>query len=213
MKRACFLGVLLCSIVFIHSCKKKDTATPDPGPTTYELVELTTKFGTMTIWLYEETPLHKANFLKLSKNGFYDGTTFHRLVSQFVAQGGDPNSKDNDPTNDGFGGPGYTIPAEIKSDLHHVRGAIGAARDNNPAKESNGSQFYIVVASNSNTAGLDGNYTVFGYVIDNIEATDQMMAVPYDKNGRPLTDIPMTMKVISKTKEAIKADYGYDIPQ
>jgi len=149
MKRTYLFALMLCSLIIVSSCKKDDTSgTPEPAAPTYDVVELSTVHGKMYIWLYDQTPLHKANFLKLAKEGFYDGTTFHRLVKQFIAQGGDPNSKDSDPSNDGQGGPGYTIPAEIKANLRHVRGAIGAARDNNPEKRSSGSQFYIVLADN-----------------------------------------------------------------
>ncbi|MDX5321935.1 MAG: peptidylprolyl isomerase, partial [Bacteroidota bacterium] len=182
--------------------------------TKYEIVELSTTYGTMYIWLYDETPKHKANFLKLAKEGFYDGTTFHRCVPGFVIQGGDPLSKDADKTNDGTGGPGYTIPAEIVPSLKHIQGAIGAARqgDNvNPQRASNGSQFYIGLNQN-NTAGLDGAYTVFGYVMKGFEVSTTIVSKPFDQKNRPLTDIPMTMKVLSKTKAEIKTEYGYDIP-
>src|SRR5204863_5372392 len=129
-----------------------------------DLISMKTKFGEMVMCLYDLTPKHKANFLSLTEQHFFDSTTFHRIVPNFVIQGGDPNSKDSDPTNDGTGGPGYTIPAEINSLLKHDYGAVGAARDNNPQKASNGSQFYIVV-NPSGDHNLDGNYTVFGMVI------------------------------------------------
>lgn len=208
----------LCSLVIISSCKKDDdtSSTPTPAAPKYEVVELSTIHGNFYIWLYDETPLHKANFLKLAKEGFYDGTTFHRLVSQFVMQGGDPNSKDADKTNDGKGGPGYTIPAEIKANLHHDVGAVAAARlpDNvNPKKESSGSQFYICLTK-AKTAPLDGNYTVFGQVIKGMENSTKVMSVPFDQNGRPLTDLKMTMKVIAYDTEAeVLAEYGFTIPK
>ncbi len=110
--------------------------------------EITTSFGTMIVELYDETPGHRDNFRKLVADGFYDGTTFHRVIPGFMIQGGDPNSKDDDPNNDGLGGPGYTIPAEFNPNYFHKKGALAAARTptgpTNPNSESSGSQFYII---------------------------------------------------------------------
>ncbi|MBL7996325.1 peptidylprolyl isomerase [bacterium] len=111
-----------------------------------EVAVLETQFGKIVLQLYDaDAPKHAANFRKLIREGFYDSTTFHRVIPNFMIQGGDPNSKDNDPNNDGIGGPGYTTPAEIKR--IHKRGALAAARQGdqvNPKKASSGSQFYIV---------------------------------------------------------------------
>jgi len=120
--------------------------------------EIETNLGSMVIRLYDETPGHRDNFRKLVSEGFYDGTTFHRVIPQFMIQGGDPNSKDDDPLNDGMGGPGYTQPAEFNEKLYHKRGALAAARTGgpmNPGKESSGSQFYIVVGRTVENAWLD----------------------------------------------------------
>lgn len=112
-------------------------------------VELITTQGTILIRLSDSTPLHRDNFLKLVKSGFYDSTLFHRVISQFMIQGGDPDSK-HAPAGQplGNGGPDYTIPAEFRTTLFHKKGVLAAARtgdDVNPKKESSGSQFYIVV--------------------------------------------------------------------
>lgn len=111
-------------------------------------VLISTDYGDITIVLYDETPIHRDNFIKLAESGFYDGTIFHRVIKDFMIQGGDPASKNATPeTRLGNGGPGYTLPAEINPDLYHKKGALAAARmgDNvNPEKESSGSQFYIV---------------------------------------------------------------------
>ena len=114
---------------------------------TEEIAVISTKFGEMIVRLYDATPEHKANFLKLAKEGFYDSTTFHRIIEGFMVQGGDPNSKDDNLRNDGQGGPGYTLPAEIVRGYIHKKGALAAARmgnDTNPDMRSSGSQFYIV---------------------------------------------------------------------
>ncbi|MEN3041379.1 MAG: peptidylprolyl isomerase [Bacteroidia bacterium] len=174
------------------------------------LVVIETPYGTMRLQLYRQTPQHRANFFKLAKEGFFDGTTFHRVVPGFVIQGGDPNSKDSDPNNDGMGGPGYTIPAEFSSDLKHTRGAVGAARIGdaiNPSRASNGSQFYIVVAANG-TPFLDGAYTVFGQVIEGIEVADKIVSVERDSRDRPLRDIPMKVRLERHKVKALIKRYG-----
>lgn len=114
---------------------------------TEEVVVISTKYGEMIVRLYDATPEHKANFLMLAKEGYYDSTTFHRIIEGFMVQGGDPNSKDDNLRNDGQGGPGYTLPAEIVRGYIHKKGALAAARmgnDTNPDMRSSGSQFYIV---------------------------------------------------------------------
>src|SRR6266542_6207389 len=120
-------------------------------------------------------PKTVANFRKLVANGFYDSLTFHRVVPGFVIQGGDPNSRDENPFNDGEGGPGYTVPAEIG--LRHVKGAVAMARRPdavNPERASNGSQFYIALTA---LPRLDGAYTVFGHVVAGWDAVERIVAL------------------------------------
>ncbi|MDB4089168.1 peptidylprolyl isomerase [Flavobacteriales bacterium] len=197
-------------LLFLFACKKdNDLFKVSTLHNKEQIIEIKTQFGDMYIWLYDATPLHKENFLKLASEDYYDSTTFHRVISGFMAQGGDPNSKDADPTNDGSGGPGYTVPAEIRDSINHERGALAAARTNNPAKASSGSQFYIC-HSTSGTAGLDGNYTVYGMVMQGIEVVDSLVIQPKDaSNNRPLTDIVMDVNVLNKTLEEISSEYGY----
>lgn len=111
------------------------------------LVKISTSLGDITVKLYDETPLHRDNFLKLVKEGYYNGTIFHRVIKDFMIQGGDPDSRDPQPgAHYGTGGPDYTIPAEILPNLFHKRGALAAARQGdevNPERKSSGSQFYI----------------------------------------------------------------------
>ena len=115
-----------------------------------------TDYGEIELQLYEKTPQHRDNFIKLVKDGFYDGTLFHRVIKEFMIQGGDPNSRNVTPgTRLGTGDPGYTIPAEIVSEYIHKRGALAAARTNNPTKASSGSQFYIVQGKVSTDEELD----------------------------------------------------------
>ena len=261
-----------------------------------ELVSIQTEYGDMLILLYDETPQHKENFLKLAKEGFYDSTTFHRIIDGFMIQGGDPNSKDDNEMNDGQGGPGYTIPAEFNSALIHKRGAIAAARTGgpqNPEKRSSGSQFYIVdgnVLSEAEMLGmtqninmqreeemmrdfvqkpenkfyldalirnqnnrnqdslnllieeikpqallgfeefsytdeqmevyttiggtpfLDNNYTIFGELLSGFDVIDSIATQPKSPRDRPLTDIPMTVKVKEMARDKISKEYGYTWP-
>lgn len=112
------------------------------------LVEIQTDYGNMVVWLYDATPKHRDNFLRLAEQGYFDGLLFHRVINGFMIQGGDPNSRNAKPNQTlGSGGPGYTVPAEFVDSLFHKKGALAAARTGdsvNPKKESSGSQFYIV---------------------------------------------------------------------
>jgi cyclophilin family peptidyl-prolyl cis-trans isomerase len=153
------------------------TTAPATGP---QVAVLETTVGNIVIKFAEaDAPKTVQNFKKLVKQGFYDGTCFHRVIPGFMIQGGDPNSKDDDPNNDGVGGPGYTVPAEIK--LKHLRGSVATARQGdgvNPARASSGSQFFIDVAAQPS---LDaGGYTVFGEVIQGMDAVDKIVAMGAD---------------------------------
>lgn len=178
---------------------------------------LSTDYGTITLKLYDKTPLHRDNFIKLCKEKFYDSTLFHRVIPQFMIQGGDPESRRASPGQAlGSGSNGYRIPAEFNKHYIHKRGALAAARDNNPEKASSGCQFYIVDGKKFSEAELntiqsrtgasyteaqkklyetlggaphlDGNYTVFGEVIDGMDIVDKIAAQPRNKMDRPDAD-------------------------
>ena len=144
-----FIGILMsaCSSKMskVESANPKENKEESKEITT--MVLISTNYGDMKAILYNETPLHRDNFIKLVKEGYYDGTLFHRVIDGFMIQGGDPDSKTAKPNQMlGQGGPGYTVPAEFKQELIHKKGALAAARmgDNvNPQKASSGSQFYI----------------------------------------------------------------------
>ncbi|MFN0015089.1 MAG: peptidylprolyl isomerase [Saprospiraceae bacterium] len=195
----------------LAACQKKETT-----------VLISTSMGDIRVRLYEETPRHRDNFIKLVEEHFFDSLLFHRVIPDFMIQAGDPNSRTAPAgTMLGGGGPGYTLPAEIR--FPHVRGALAAARlpdQANPARESNGSQFFIVQGIPQTDESLDqweqrlgtkfspewraqhkakggapqleGQYTVFGEVVSGLEVLDRIAAVPRDANNRPLTDIRMT---------------------
>ena len=196
-----FIIISILSIGLLFSCAERE-----------EVVIINTEFGEIVLLLYNETPLHKKNFLELAKGHFYDSTTFHRVMDRFMIQGGDPNSKDNDPNNDGRGGPGFTVPQEFNKDLTHIRGALAAARQPdsvNPEKASSGSQFYIV-ENEEGYHSLDGNYTVFGQTISGIDVVEEIAAQPKNPANRPLNNIYMTMEVRSMSHKKITKEYGYE---
>jgi cyclophilin family peptidyl-prolyl cis-trans isomerase len=169
---------------------------------TDQVAVVETKLGKMTIEFYDkDAPKTVANFVKLAKQGFYNGTTFHRVIPGFMIQGGDPNSKDDDRNNDGTGGPGYTVEAEIKRD--HKRGTVATARlgdQVNPEKKSSGSQFFINVKDNG---FLNGGYTVFGNVIAGMDVADKIAAVPRDARDNPNEKVEMKV-IITTRAEALK---------
>ena len=188
-------------------------------------IEVTTDYGTMKIMLYNETPLHRDNMLKLVQQHFYDSLMFHRVIKDFMIQGGDPESKHAQPGQMlGSGSaPGDRIPAEFKPELFHKKGVLAAARDNNPEKASSNCQFYILQGKKytddelnqmeqrtgvkytpeqreayktiGGTPFLDQNYTVYGEVYEGLNVLDSIAAVKTDSRDRPLKDVRMFMKV------------------
>lgn len=198
-------------------------------------VLIETNYGNIVVRLSDSTPLHRDNFLKLVKVGFYDSVLFHRVIQNFMIQGGDPDSKRAKagiPL--GNGGPSYRIPAEFRTTLFHQKGVIAAARDNNPEKESSGSQFYIVQGKKFTDAGLDStetyrlkrklpaehrevyktiggtphldqNYTVFGMVVKGLDVVDKIAAVPTSKGADK--DRPLEDARIIKAKMVKRKKY------
>lgn len=168
-----FLAILACvALIFANAqtklptkkvvaAKKAATTPVKIVPTLKEqLVEISTNYGVMIAKLYNQTPLHRDNFIKLVQQGFYDSLLFHRVIKEFMIQGGDPTSKYAKDTSRLGGGaaPGEKIPAEIQTGLYHKKGALAAARDGNPAKASSTCQFYIVQGKRYDTAQLQATY-------------------------------------------------------
>jgi len=190
-------------------------------PYTYAMIE--TEFGDMKIKLYNSTPLHRDNFIKLAKEGFYEDLLFHRVMNEFMIQGGDPDSRTASPQQQlGMGGPGYQIDAEIGA--LHLKGALAAARTPNPEKRSSGSQFYIVHGRAVSDAeldqiqqmrnityspeqrqlykelggypSLDFEYTVYGEVVEGLEVIDQIATVTTGQANRPVQDVKMNIRIL-----------------
>lgn len=215
--------IILCSLVaglFPTVKAQKGAAEPKKGAQMEQqtMVTIETNKGTLKVKLYNETPLHRDNFIKLAKEGYFDSLLFHRVIQDFMIQGGDPDSKHAAPDQSlGMGGPDYTVPAEFNKNLIHKKGALAAARDNNPEKASSGSQFYIVQGKAwtdgqldeicrryglsytpqqrniyrtiGGTPFLDMNYTVFGEVVEGLSVIDRIASVRTNREDRPLEDV------------------------
>lgn len=202
------------------------------------LVTVATRFGDLKLVLFDQTPKHKENFLNLTKKKFYNDLLFHRVIEGFMVQGGDPNSKGAAETAQlGSGDIGYRLPAEIRPELFHRKGALAAARSDNPAKESSGCQFYLVQGKLWNEADLerqmarsgrpftdeqkqvyktiggsphlDGNYTVFGQAIAGLAVIDSIAKQPKNSYERPRLDVPMRVSAERMRKKKITRKYGY----
>ena len=158
-----------------------------------EIAVIETKFGKIEMELFaDKAPGHVKNFKDLAKKGFYDGTIFHRVIPGFMIQGGDPNTKSDDRSTHGMGGPGYSIKAEF-NDTPHKRGILSMARSQNP--NSAGSQFFIVVKKSS---FLDGKYTAFGKVLSGMAVADQIVNAPRDRRDNPDERVEMKVKVVNR---------------
>ncbi len=209
MKKAFVLIFSVLLLFFLLGCGKKEevktqkaeeqpaqvaeTKAPETKPISQEpivrdknpIVVMETNYGPIELELFwKETPKTAENFLRLTNSGFYDGLTFHRIVPNFVVQGGDP-------AGDGTGGPGYSIPFE-KANTKHLRGSLGMARSQDP--NSAGSQFYICLKDLPN---LDNNYVVFGKVIKGMDTVDKIAAVKTGPGDFPVDKVIMT-KVYEK---------------
>jgi len=152
-----------------------------------------TKFGKIELKFYPDVaPNHVKNFIDLAKKGFYDGTTFHRVIPGFMIQGGDPNSKNPDKSMHGTGGPGYSVKAEFNS-KQHKRGVLSMARSQDP--DSAGSQFFICVAD---ALFLDRQYTAFGEVVSGMDVADKIVSQKRDMMDNPVERIEMKVTVTEK---------------
>jgi peptidyl-prolyl cis-trans isomerase B (cyclophilin B) len=167
-------------------------------------VLLQTNYGDIVVRLSDSTPLHRDNFLKLVKTGYYDSVLFHRVIKNFMIQGGDPESKNAKPGQPlGNGGPSYTVPAEFRATLFHKKGVIAAARDNNPEKASSASQFYIVQGKIFTDAGLDSveTYRLNGRKIpsDQREVYKTIGGTPHlDQNYTVFGEVAKGLDVVNK---------------
>ena len=192
--------LILAAIMMISSCacrnessQSAETQTEmENAQITEPVFDIVTTHGTMRVKLYNKTPKHRDNFVKLVKEKYYDGIRFHRVIEGFMIQTGDPFSRDTTLASRwGQGGPSYTVPAEFVNEYWHKKGALAAARKGdmaNPTKASSGSQFYIVHDENA-CLHLDGQYSIFGEVIEGLDVIDKIAVVPTDMYDRPYEDV------------------------
>lgn len=186
---------LLLSIVLFFACS------PNPQ---YEVGQITTNKGELLIWLYDETPNHKASFINLATAGYWDTLSLNRVIKDFVVQGGCPD------TPAGFTDSPYLLAPEFNDSIKHVYGSFAAGRDDNPQMLSAGCQFYIVQNKNG-LARLDNKYTIYGHVFHGMDVIDNIVSVPTDSIDEPLSKIMMDVNVIKMTKKEIEAK-GFRLP-
>lgn len=192
-----FPGLLLI-LISIGSC-----FSPQSKESTYPVGQIITPLGEMLFWLYDETPLHKASFIKLASRNYWDTLTFNRVVEGFVIQGGCPD------TPEGFKDSPYLIQPEFRDHIKHEYGSLGAGRDENPEKLSAGCQLYIV-QNKEGIPRLDGDYMIFGKMIKGFPVLDAIASVPTDETDMPLTSVNMDVNVIYMTARQLEF-YGYFI--
>jgi len=194
LRTGCVLTVLLVCFISVNA------ETQDNKFTKKEILKMAetkaiieTKFGNIELKFFPDVaPNHVNNFIELAKKGFYDGTTFHRVIPGFMIQGGDPNSKSPDRSQHGMGGPGYSIKAEFNA-KPHKRGTLSMARSANP--DSGGSQFFICVVD---AFSLDRQYTVFGEVVSGMDVVDKIVSQPRDRMDNPTERIEMKVRIVEK---------------
>ena len=197
---------VLAIIFFMVSCETKNK---ESIMDKYDGAVISTKFGDMVVEFYPDVaPMHVESFTVLANEGYFDGTTFHRVIPGFVIQGGDPNSKNEDRSTHGTGGRAgkffgigdendsntWLIPQEF-NEISHVKGILSMARTNDPNSAS--SQFFIC---HDNANLLDNNYTVFGKVIDGLDVIDSVVNVDRDQNDNPLDKVEMTVRITTKSE-------------
>lgn len=177
-------------------------APPKPEKT-YPIGQIKTNKGEILFWLYDETPNHKTSFIKLANQGYWDTLTFNRVINNFVAQGGCPD------TPAGFADSPYLLKPEFRPTIRHIYGAVGAGRDNNPEKLSAGCQFYIV-QNKKGEHRLDNKFTVFGQVFKGMDAVDAIVAVKTDSTDTPLSPIKLDVNVLNLSAADLKK-LGYTV--
>lgn len=195
--------VLLLATLFVACGSSKQT--PTEPVVTEALITIKTDFGDIKMILFDKTPIHKENFLNVALKGDFDGSIFHRVIPNFMIQGGGI-TKDNQAAYDSLSIDKKTLPNEINSTFKHIRGAVAAARTNNPQKRSAKQQFYIV----QNIKGahhLDNNYTVFGQTLSGLDVVDKIANIKAN-NTKPVEDIKMIVTVDIVPQSDIIKYYG-----
>jgi peptidyl-prolyl cis-trans isomerase B (cyclophilin B) len=193
VNRGLFLLLCLIPVLAAAETRSKNYSKEEIRKMSETQAVIITQFGKIELKFFPEVaPNHVNNFIELAKKGFYDGTTFHRVIPGFMIQGGDPNSKDPDRKRHGMGGPGFTVKAEFNQ-TPHKRGILSMARSADP--DSAGSQFFICVAD---APFLDRQYTAFGQVTSGMEVADKIVNQSRDKQDNPLERVEIKVQLIEK---------------
>ena len=195
---------LLTAIILLCVSATQSNQNQSRQEAVYSVGQIITPIGEILIWLHEETPRHKESFVELANAGYWDSLTFNRVIDNFVAQGGCPD------TPEGFNDPEYLLEPEFHSDIRHVYGAVGAGRDDNPGELSARCQFYIVQRKEG-LARLDDHYTVFGQVMTGMDIIDEIVAVETDETDAPVVAITLDINIITMKGKEIEA-LGFVIP-
>ena len=193
VKRVTFIAL---SILILNSCSASSPL--------FQVGQIRTALGDIVIFLYQDVPQHRSNFIELAEAGYWDDYTFNRVIEGFVAQGGCPD------TPEGFAYSIHLLEPEFRDHLKHVYGAFAAGRDNNPRKLSAGCQFYVV-QDREGIPRLDNNYTIYGQVFQGMDVIESIVRVETDSADAPLEDIELDVNVIGMTRAAIEAN-GFEIP-
>ncbi|WP_020527406.1 peptidylprolyl isomerase [Flexithrix dorotheae] len=208
MKNILFFLLTISVLFYSGSVKAQKRKKP---PKKSQIAKIATNYGSIHLILFDDTPKHRDNFSSLAKEQYYDSTKFHRVLVDFMIQGGDPNTRPGNEGKVGSGGPGYLIDAEILDKYVHDKGMLAAARQGdfmNPERKSSGSQFYIV-QNNEGAHHLDGKYTIFGEVIKGIDIVDEIANQEVGKKGVPVEDIWMKVSVVTLKRKKITQIYNY----
>ncbi len=221
------LIIILLMLVTLNSCFFKSASDKTDVKTSSKVALISTKYGDIQVLLYNKTPLHRDNFIKLIKQGFYDSLLFHRVINNFMIQGGDPvskNAKKNQTL--GNGGPGYTIPAEFDTSFIHKKGALAAAREGdniNPEKRSSGSQFYIVQGTTYTDAQIDQmeqrinlqakqNY-VRNYISKTPKIKSKLDSLQKNRNRKEISELISEIEQTQKKNIDSASNFKYSIKQ
>lgn len=187
-------------LLLLLGCK-----TTPPELITYDVGQIKTPHGEMLFWLYDETPIHKASFIKLANEEFWDSLTFNRVIEDFVIQGGCPD------TPEGFADSPYLLEPEFRDSIKHIYGALGAGRDGNAEKLSAGCQLYVV-DNEEGIPRLDGDYMIFGQMFSGFDVLDSIAKVQTDSLDKPLVDVSMEVNVLALSAEELQ-ELGYNVKQ
>ena len=195
--------IIFCALVVSVACTSSNQEQSE-NKLQYPVGRIITPMGEILFWLHEETPNHKESFIELANAGYWDSLSFNRVINNFVAQGGCPD------TPDGFNDPKYLLAPEFDPAIRHVYGAVGAGRDDNPEKLSARCQFYIVQNKNG-LSRLDDNYTVFGQVFKGMDIIDAIVAVETDSLDAPFTPITLEVNIVEMdSTDLFSAGYTFD---